>query len=553
MRFYGEDLDELHLAFNFVFLLADFEAAQLAPIVAETEALLPEHAWPVWTLGNHDMVRFPTRWARGDRGLVALRAHAAADAARDAGPLLRRRARACPTPRSRPSAIVDPVGLLNDPERPGPRRRALADAVERRAGRGLQRARRRALAALRRARRGQRRRAAGRPGSALHLTRDLIALRRAEEDLRTGAYEQVAVDDGLWAYRRGDGLPGGAQPRRRRRERAGRRHDRDRHAPPARRRGDRAVAAAGARRGRRAAPGLERGGSRPPSAGAVVLVRARGKAVAAGRPAGGRCRERRRRCAVGTRAGVAPSAVGGHAARSGRRTRGGRRCTTVRATKRSTRRRRGRRAPLGGGAAQGGRPATPLSSLACPRRRSRIVAGAGLSRRDRRPRARERRRQVALAVAGWPMPRPREERAGESRRGAEVDEEHAGGALRRCCRKAPRRTAYGAARARLAGCRPYGALRHPHGRRRLPRPQRGDPRRRARRGQPPRTSDRRLPLRLGRRARGQHRRAHCRRTPRASCTAAARSSGRRAPTPTRATATAPRSCARRSSGRASTP
>ena len=73
MRFYGDDLDELHLAFNFVFLLADFETAQLAPIVAETEALLPEHAWPTWTLGNHDMERFPTRWTRGDPGCRAAR------------------------------------------------------------------------------------------------------------------------------------------------------------------------------------------------------------------------------------------------------------------------------------------------------------------------------------------------------------------------------------------------------------------------------------------------------------------------------------------------
>jgi alpha-glucosidase len=42
--------------------------------------------------------------------------------------------------------------------------------------------------------------------SALNLTRDLIALRREEEDLRTGSYAQVVVDGGLWAYRRGDGF-----------------------------------------------------------------------------------------------------------------------------------------------------------------------------------------------------------------------------------------------------------------------------------------------------------------------------------------------------------
>jgi alpha-glucosidase len=44
------------------------------------------------------------------------------------------------------------------------------------------------------------------PASALNLTRDLIALRRAEEDLRTGSYEEVAASDEVWAYRRGDGF-----------------------------------------------------------------------------------------------------------------------------------------------------------------------------------------------------------------------------------------------------------------------------------------------------------------------------------------------------------
>jgi alpha-glucosidase len=44
------------------------------------------------------------------------------------------------------------------------------------------------------------------PGSALNLTRDLIGLRRAEQDLRTGAYAEVAAKSGLWAYRRGDGF-----------------------------------------------------------------------------------------------------------------------------------------------------------------------------------------------------------------------------------------------------------------------------------------------------------------------------------------------------------
>ncbi|HET9344789.1 MAG TPA: alpha-glucosidase, partial [Candidatus Limnocylindrales bacterium] len=44
------------------------------------------------------------------------------------------------------------------------------------------------------------------PGSTLHLVRDLIALRREHDDLRSGAYERLAATDGAWAWRRGDGF-----------------------------------------------------------------------------------------------------------------------------------------------------------------------------------------------------------------------------------------------------------------------------------------------------------------------------------------------------------
>ena len=146
--FYGADVDELHLAFNFVFLLSDFSVAALAPVVAETEARLPEHAWPVWTLGNHDITRYPTRWGGGDARAGALRADAAHDPARHAGRLLRRRAGDArdlhpARPRRRPRGPP-----RHRPRRP--RRRSHADAVARRAGPGLHAVRRRAVAALRR-------------------------------------------------------------------------------------------------------------------------------------------------------------------------------------------------------------------------------------------------------------------------------------------------------------------------------------------------------------------------------------------------------------------
>jgi alpha-glucosidase len=66
-QFYGSGDDELHLAFNFPFAFSPLEADPLRRIVEATEAALPERAWPVWTLSNHDIVRFPTRMAGGDK------------------------------------------------------------------------------------------------------------------------------------------------------------------------------------------------------------------------------------------------------------------------------------------------------------------------------------------------------------------------------------------------------------------------------------------------------------------------------------------------------
>jgi alpha-glucosidase len=63
--FYGHG-DELNLAFNFMLLHADFDASQLRVAVESAERLIPADCWPVWTAGNHDTHRFPTRWGNGD-------------------------------------------------------------------------------------------------------------------------------------------------------------------------------------------------------------------------------------------------------------------------------------------------------------------------------------------------------------------------------------------------------------------------------------------------------------------------------------------------------
>jgi len=63
--YYGRD-DELQLAFNFPFILADFSARVLRSVVSDTLAALPRGACPIWAASNHDLSRFPTRWCAGD-------------------------------------------------------------------------------------------------------------------------------------------------------------------------------------------------------------------------------------------------------------------------------------------------------------------------------------------------------------------------------------------------------------------------------------------------------------------------------------------------------
>src|SRR5438093_2076922 len=64
-RFYGTG-DELHLAFNFTYVHAPFQAAALAEVVAESELVIPDVGWPVWTVSNHDVSRVMSRWCQGD-------------------------------------------------------------------------------------------------------------------------------------------------------------------------------------------------------------------------------------------------------------------------------------------------------------------------------------------------------------------------------------------------------------------------------------------------------------------------------------------------------
>ncbi len=59
--YYGAELDEMHMPFNFLLLFTPWEAASLRQLVGEVERALPPGAWPNYVIGNHDQPRVAQR------------------------------------------------------------------------------------------------------------------------------------------------------------------------------------------------------------------------------------------------------------------------------------------------------------------------------------------------------------------------------------------------------------------------------------------------------------------------------------------------------------
>ncbi|MBV9230820.1 MAG: DUF3459 domain-containing protein [Chloroflexi bacterium] len=73
MGYYGEQLDEIHLPFNFQLVnLPTWEARTICQMVEGYEAALPPGAWPNWVLGNHDRSRIATRVGREQARLTEM-------------------------------------------------------------------------------------------------------------------------------------------------------------------------------------------------------------------------------------------------------------------------------------------------------------------------------------------------------------------------------------------------------------------------------------------------------------------------------------------------
>lgn len=70
--YYGANLDELHLPFNFGLLHAPWTARDIRAAVDRLEAVLPPGAWPNYVLGNHDEARIATRFGPAQARVAAM-------------------------------------------------------------------------------------------------------------------------------------------------------------------------------------------------------------------------------------------------------------------------------------------------------------------------------------------------------------------------------------------------------------------------------------------------------------------------------------------------
>jgi alpha-glucosidase len=203
----GPEGDQLHLACNFVFLHEPFTAPALSAVVDTAETHLQGPAWPVWAISTHDLPRFPTRWLGGDgTGGAARCAMLMLLTLRGTPTLYYGDELGLPDVPVGPEDRSDPVGTGVFQAGPGRDPCRTPMPWQPGAGAGFTAPGVRPWLPV-----GDRDGATvadqqSDPASLLHLTRDLVALRRNRADLHAGAYARLATPDGWWAWRRGTSL-----------------------------------------------------------------------------------------------------------------------------------------------------------------------------------------------------------------------------------------------------------------------------------------------------------------------------------------------------------
>jgi alpha-glucosidase len=200
--YYGDGNDELGLAFNFDFIGARLDAGSMRAIVEQLEAALPPEAWPAWTGSNHDMFRFPTRWAGDDPRQVRL-ALLMLLSLRGTPVLYQGDEIGMGNVTVAHADMRDPLGVRFFPYYEGRDAGRTPMQWSDGAGGGFTESNRPWLplgdvAAVNVA--GQR----DNPDSVLTLCRDLIAYRRRHPEFVAADYASLPAPEGMWAFGRGD-------------------------------------------------------------------------------------------------------------------------------------------------------------------------------------------------------------------------------------------------------------------------------------------------------------------------------------------------------------
>jgi alpha-glucosidase len=72
VSYYGGDLPECHLPFNFQLIELPWQARTITAAIDSYEAALPPGGWPNWVLGNHDQHRIATRTSAAQARVAAM-------------------------------------------------------------------------------------------------------------------------------------------------------------------------------------------------------------------------------------------------------------------------------------------------------------------------------------------------------------------------------------------------------------------------------------------------------------------------------------------------
>ena len=195
VTYYGPNLGEAQLPFNFALIAAAWTAEDIGRIAREYEALLPEGAWPNWVLSNHDRPRLASRVGPAQARnaamlLLTLRGTPTLYYGDEVG------LEQVPIP---PDQVQDPWGKSEPARGRDPCRTPMPWDGEANAGFTAGHPwlplnadwKARNVAAER-----------ADPDSLLNLYRELLAMRRASPALSLGDYLEVAAADGVLAYER---------------------------------------------------------------------------------------------------------------------------------------------------------------------------------------------------------------------------------------------------------------------------------------------------------------------------------------------------------------